>query len=96
MNNKQVNGNQLLENRVLKAQTAVFLFTHAQPVKAAVNCADATWPVANQADVNAAIACYNAKASSGSYTISLTQDIALAVSTTTISNAVVGVSLDIE
>ncbi len=60
-----------------------------------------SWSVANEAELNAAIACYNSKTAAGSYTITLTQDILLSDrqidrSTTAIDNATAGVELVIE
>ncbi len=60
-----------------------------------------SWSVANEAELNAAIACYNTKTVAGSYTITLTQDILLSDrqtdrSTTAIDNATAGVELVIE
>ena len=59
------------------------------------------WSVANEAELNAAIACYNTKTVAGSYTITLTQDILLSDrqldrSTTAIDNDTAGVALVIE
>ncbi|MFK7805089.1 MAG: choice-of-anchor Q domain-containing protein [Anaerolineae bacterium] len=67
----------------------------ALPVSAAVNCADSAWPVGTEADLNGAIACYNAKGA-GSYTITLTQNIDLTASTTTIDNSTASTSLILE
>ncbi len=55
-----------------------------------------SWPVSNEAELNAAIACFNAKTVAGSYTITVTQDIPVTASTTVINNATSGVSLVIE
>lgn len=63
------------------------------PVQAAVNCAGSSWSVGNEADLNAAIACYNAKTSRGTYRITLTQDIDLTASTSQIDNATANVKL---
>ena len=59
------------------------------------------WSVSNEAELNAAIACYNTKTVAGTYTITLTQDILLSDrltdrSTTAIDNATAGVELVIE
>ena len=59
------------------------------------------WNVGNEAELNAAIACYNTKTVAGTYTITLTQDILLSDrqldrSTTAIDNATAGVALVIE
>ena len=67
-----------------------------QPAYAAVNCADSSWSVGDETDLNAAIVCYNAKTTAGSYTITLTADIPLTTSTTAINNAIAGVDLTIE
>ncbi len=60
-----------------------------------------SWSVSNEAELNAAIACYNTKTVAGTYTITLTQDILLSDrqldrSTTAIDNATAGVELVIE
>jgi hypothetical protein len=55
-----------------------------------------SWSVGNEAELNAAIACYNTKTVAGSYTITLTQEILLTASTTAIYNAMAGVELTIE
>ncbi len=60
-----------------------------------------SWSVGNEAELNAAIACYNTKTVAGSYTITLTQDILLSDrltdrSTTAIDNDTAGVELVIE
>ena len=54
------------------------------------------WPVANEAELNAAIACFNSKTTPDSYTITLTKNINLSASTTAIDNATAGVELVIE
>ena len=46
-----------------------------------------SWNVSNEAELNAAIACYNTKTVAGSYPITLTQNIPLTDSTTTIDNS---------
>ena len=45
------------------------------------------WSVSNEAELNAAIACYNTKTVVGTYPITLTQNISLTASTTTIDNS---------
>ena len=47
----------------------------------------------DEADLNAAIVCFNAKTNPGEYTIFLTQSIALTASTTLVNNPADGVSL---
>ncbi|MEM8858018.1 MAG: choice-of-anchor Q domain-containing protein, partial [Chloroflexota bacterium] len=54
--------------------------------QAAVNCSDSSWAVGDEADLNAAIACFNGKNTFGVHTISLTQNIDLTSSTTAIGN----------
>ncbi|MCO5212612.1 MAG: hypothetical protein M9936_23185 [Caldilinea sp.] len=51
--------------------------------------------VATAAELNAAIACFNAETSSGLYDISLSQNITLTASTTVISNSTTGVALQL-
>lgn len=58
-------------------------------------CADSL-PVGTEADLNAAIACFNARTTAGVATITLTRDIDLTASTTEIKNATAGASLVIE
>ena len=58
-------------------------------------CNTNSWTANNETSLNAAIACYNAKTTAGSYTITLTQDIDLTASTTAINNATSGVALTI-
>ena len=55
-----------------------------------------SWSVANEAELNAAIACYNTKTAAGSHTITVTHDIPLTASTSAINNATSGVELVIE
>src|SRR5262245_59552002 len=50
-------------------------------------------PVMTQADLNAAIVCYNSLAAPGTYDINIGADILLTASTTQINNATAGVSL---
>ncbi len=52
--------------------------------------------VSNDAELNDAIACYNAATTPGEYLITLADDILLTASTTTINNATLGVSLRID
>ncbi len=52
--------------------------------------------VASEAELNFAIACYNAETTAGTYTINITQDIDLTASTTAIDNATSGVELVVE
>ncbi len=66
-----------------------------QPAAAAVDCTNNTWPVGDEADLNTAIVCYNAKPA-GSYTITLTQNISLTVSSTAIDNATMDTTLLLE
>jgi hypothetical protein len=65
------------------------------PALRAQDCIRPT-PVSNQAELNAAITCYNAVTTPGEYGITLTADIALTASTMVINNANVGVSLRID
>jgi len=60
------------------------------------DCATEPWIVDEEADLNNAISCYNSQTIAGSYTISLTQNISLTASSTTISNSVNGVTLLLE
>ncbi|MCP4418935.1 MAG: hypothetical protein GY805_20150, partial [Chloroflexi bacterium] len=75
--------------------TAVLFLMQTQPAAAAVDCNDSSWQVGDEADLNAAIVCYNSKPA-GSYAISLTQSISLTTSTTPISNTVASVTLLLE
>ncbi|MEM7111756.1 MAG: choice-of-anchor Q domain-containing protein [Chloroflexota bacterium] len=52
--------------------------------------------VANEAQLNAAIACFNAETAAGSYMITLTADILLTASTIAIDNSTTGVELLVE
>ena len=70
-------------------------FTAPETAFAAVNCGDSSWSVGTEADLNAAIVCFNAKPA-GSYTITLTADIPIGASTTQINNATAGAQLIVE
>ena len=61
-----------------------------------IDCNQAEWIVSSQGDLNDAINCFNAKVSSGNYTISLSQGITLTTSTFEIINTTAGVELLIE
>ncbi|MCB0133679.1 MAG: hypothetical protein KDD75_01040, partial [Caldilineaceae bacterium] len=52
--------------------------------------------VATEGELNIAIGCYNALTTPGTYTINITQDVALTASTTQINNATAGIDLVIE
>ena len=71
----------------------IFLLTHAQPATAAVDCTANSWSVGSGADLNAAIACYIAKTSSGTYTIHFSNGFPLPTSTTQIDNSGDGIEL---
>jgi len=62
----------------------------------AFDCTPQAWIVANEADLNDAIACYNSKTTAGDYIITFNQNITLTASTTTIDNTVGGVTLVVE
>lgn len=66
-----------------------------RPAAAAIDCNASSWSVATATELNEAIACFNAKPS-GSYTITLTGDINLTASSTSINNATPGAILLIE
>ncbi len=68
--------------------------TYFSPPEWVVTCGF-NMSVGNEADLNAAIACFNAAGAAGLYTITLTANIPLTASTTAISNATAGVELKI-
>jgi predicted outer membrane repeat protein len=59
---------------------------NAATLAATPDCNDSIWTVANEAELNAAITCYNAKGA-GNYSISLTDTISLTANTTPINNS---------
>ena len=61
-----------------------------------IDCNQIDWSVGNQGDLIAAISCFNAKTSPGTYTISISQGIILTASTFEITNSTTGVELLIE
>ena len=60
---------------------------------AAIDCSAQPWLVGDEADLSDAIMCYNGKTISDNYTISVTQNINLTVSSTEINNVNTGVTL---
>ncbi len=64
--------------------------------EAAVDCANDSWTVGNEADLNFAITCFNNKTSAGAYTIILNQNIGLSASLISIDNTTNGVELFLE
>lgn len=77
---------------------AALVLMLAQAALVSPAAAACTFPVdvATEAELNAAISCYNGTTAAGAYTITLTQNINLTASTTAIDNATSGVSLTIE
>ena len=73
-----------------------FLALSIVPAEAAINCSDSDWSVGTEADLNSAIGCFNGKSTAGTYTITLTDTIGLAASTSNINNSTAGVELLIE
>jgi len=80
---------------MLIALAALLSLWQAQPVNAAIDCADSSWQIADETDLNDAIACFNVKPA-GDYTMTLTQNIDLTISSTTIENSTAAVTLTIE
>lgn len=76
--------------------TFSFLHIPATHASIAPNCADISWNVGTESDLNGAIACFNGKTTAGSYTLSLMQNISLTVSTTALDNTTTGVDLLLE
>lgn len=64
--------------------TSLLGLWHAQPAHAAVDCADSSWQIASETDLNDAITCYNDKTVPGTYTITLTANIDLTGNSTII------------
>ena len=58
-------------------------------------CTAGPWSVGNEAELNAAIFCYNNETAPDTYVINVTQNISLTASANVINNATNGVSLDI-
>ena len=61
-----------------------------------LGCGDSPWSVTNQAELSAAIECFNTKTAAGTYTISIDQGFPATVSTAAIDNPTSGVELVIE
>ncbi|MCP4415231.1 MAG: hypothetical protein GY805_01330 [Chloroflexi bacterium] len=74
----------------------IFWFMYTQPASAAVDCANNTWQVGDEADLNGAITCFNDKATAGNYSIIFTQNISLTASTTAMSNNTANATLLLE
>jgi len=62
----------------------------------AFDCSTQSWPISSEFDLNTAIGCFNSKSISGTYVLTLTQNISLTEKTTAIDNANAGIHLLIE
>lgn len=81
------------------AFTAVLTLTLTQQTQAGFDCSGNNWSVGNEADLNAAVACYNSQTTSNEYTIIFTQNISLTTSTISINNqlsSINGITLTVD